>query len=48
MIVKNLLRRKGRTLLTLLGIAIGVAAIVALGAVAKGIRAGFAAMTQGS
>ncbi len=48
MIFKNLFRRKGRTLLTLVGIAIGVATIVALGAVAKGIRAGFAAMTQGS
>jgi len=48
MILKNLFRRKTRTLLTLFGIAIGVATIVALGAVAKGIRAGFAAMTQGS
>ena len=32
MVLKNLLRRKGRTIGTLLGIAIGVAAIVALGA----------------
>ena len=48
MIFKNLFRRKGRTLLTLLGIAIGVAAIVALGAVAQGLRAGFSSMTQGS
>ena len=32
MIIKNLFRRKGRTLLTLAGIAIGVAAIVGLGA----------------
>ncbi|MGA9348860.1 MAG: ABC transporter permease [Anaerolineae bacterium] len=48
MIFKNLLRRKGRTILTLVGIAIGVAAIVALGAVAKGLKAGFSAMTQGS
>ena len=48
MILKNLFRRKGRTILTLVGIAIGVATIVALGAVAKGVRAGFAAMTQGS
>jgi len=47
-IFKNLFRRKGRTILTLLGIAIGVAAIVALGAVARGIQAGFAAMSQGS
>ncbi|HIC93569.1 MAG TPA: hypothetical protein EYP09_04885 [Anaerolineae bacterium] len=48
MILKNLFRRKGRTILTLVGIAIGVAAIVALGAVARGMRAGFAAMTRGS
>ena len=48
MILKNLFRRKGRTLLTLAGIAIGVAAIIALGAVARGMKAGFTAMTQGS
>jgi len=48
MIFKNLFRRKGRTILTLVGIAIGVAAIIALGAVAKGLKAGFSAMTQGS
>jgi ABC-type lipoprotein release transport system permease subunit len=48
MIFKNLFRRKGRTILTLVGIAIGVAAIVALGAVAQGLRAGFSSMTQGS
>ena len=36
MIFKNLLRRKTRTLLTLVGIAIGVAAVVALGALAEG------------
>lgn len=48
MVLKNLFRRKGRTILTLVGIAIGVAAIVALGAVARGMRAGFTAMTRGS
>ncbi|MGD2144463.1 MAG: ABC transporter permease [Anaerolineae bacterium] len=48
MILKNLFRRKGRTFLTLVGIAIGVAAIVALGAVAGGMKAGFTAMTRGS
>ena len=48
MVFKNLFRRKGRTLLTLVGISIGVAAIVALGAVAKGLRTGFTALTQGS
>lgn len=36
MILKNLLRRKTRTFLTLLGIAIGVSAVVALGALAEG------------
>ena len=48
MVFKNLFRRKGRTILTLVGIGIGVAAIVALGAVAQGLRAGFGAMTRGS
>jgi ABC-type lipoprotein release transport system permease subunit len=47
MVLKNLFRRKGRTILTLLGISIGVAAIVALGAVAQGLEAGFAAMSRG-
>ncbi len=36
MILKNLLRRKTRTFLTLLGIAIGVAAVVTLGGFAEG------------
>jgi ABC-type antimicrobial peptide transport system permease subunit len=36
MVLKNLLRRKTRTFLTLLGIAIGVASVVALGAIAEG------------
>ncbi len=48
MIFKNLFRRKGRTILTLLGISIGVAAIVALGAMAEGLRAGYTAMASGS
>jgi len=48
MIFKNLFRRKGRTILTLLGISIGVAAIVALGAMAEGMRAGYTAMISGS
>ena len=48
MIFKNLFRRKGRTMLTLVGIAIGVTAIIALGAVAQGLKAGFAALTRGS
>jgi ABC-type antimicrobial peptide transport system permease subunit len=48
MIFKNLLRRKGRTLLTVLGISIGVAAIVALGALADGIQAGYDSFLTGS
>ena len=37
MVLKNLIRRPMRSLLTLLGIAIGVAAVVALGAMAQGM-----------
>ena len=48
MVFANLFRRKGRTILTLVGISIGVAAIVALGAVAQGLKAGFSAMSQSS
>jgi len=47
-ILKNLFRRKGRTLLTLTGIALGVAAIVTLGALAEGLRAGYTSMAKGS
>ena len=48
MIFKNLLRRKGRTILTVLSIAIGVAAIVALGALADGVQAGYDSFLTGS
>ena len=48
MIFRNLFRRKGRTILTLVGIGIGVAALVALGAVGQGLRAGFGTMTRSS
>ena len=48
MILKNLLRRKVRTLLTMAGIAIGVAAIVALGTLAEGLAAGYSALSGGS
>ncbi|MBC8506346.1 MAG: ABC transporter permease [Chloroflexi bacterium] len=48
MILKNLLRRKGRTILTVFSIAIGVAAIVALGALADGIQAGYDSFLTGS
>lgn len=40
MILKNLWRRKIRTLLTMLGIAIGVAAVVALSAFGEGLASG--------
>ncbi|MDX9828628.1 MAG: ABC transporter permease [Anaerolineae bacterium] len=48
MIWKNLFRRKGRTFLTLAGIALGVAAIIALGALASGMRAGYTSIAGGS
>lgn len=41
MIIKNLWRRRTRSLLTILGIAIGVAAVVALGAMAEGMVASY-------
>jgi len=44
MILKSLLRRKTRTMLTMAGVAIGVAAIVALGALAEGLAAGYGAI----
>lgn len=48
MILKNLLRRKGRSLLTVLGVAIGVAAIVGLGALANALKSGYGSMMEGS
>jgi ABC-type lipoprotein release transport system permease subunit len=48
MILKNLLRRRARTLLTMVGIVIGVAAIVALGTLAEGLAAGYGALSGGS
>ncbi len=47
-IFKNLFRRKTRTLLTTVGIAVGVAMIVALGAMGEGIRTGYVSMFGGS
>jgi ABC-type antimicrobial peptide transport system permease subunit len=46
--IKNLLRRKIRTLLTVMGIAIGVTAIIGLGALANGLKAGYGSMLRGS
>lgn len=41
LIIKNVLRQKTRTLLTLLGISIGIATIIALGSVADGLKQTF-------
>ncbi len=46
--LKNLFRRKIRTLLTITGIGIGVAAIIALGALADGLEIGYSSMLAGS
>ena len=48
MILRNLARRKTRSLLTILGIAIGVATIVMLGAMADGLAEGYTATLGGS
>jgi ABC-type antimicrobial peptide transport system permease subunit len=48
MIFKNLFRRKGRTLLTMMGVSIGVAAIIGLGTLATGLQDGYNAMLTGS
>jgi ABC-type antimicrobial peptide transport system permease subunit len=48
MIRKNLFRRKARTSLTILGIAIGVAAIVALGVLSSLLENGYSSMMAGS
>jgi len=48
MVLRNLWRRKARSILTMLGVAIGVAAVIALGAMAEGIAEGYAAMAGGS
>ncbi|MEW6716148.1 MAG: ABC transporter permease [Chloroflexota bacterium] len=48
MIIKNLLRRKGRTLLTIFGISVGVTAIIGLGALADGLKVGYDAILTGS
>ncbi len=48
MIIKSLFRRKARTLLTAFGIAIGVAAVVALGALSEGFISGYSTLGGGS
>jgi putative ABC transport system permease protein len=47
MILRNLLRRRTRTILTLVGVSLGVAAIVSLVAVADGLIGGYAALWSG-
>jgi len=47
-ILKNLSRRKTRTVLTVSGIAVGVAMIVTLGAMSEGSRTGYASVFSGS
>jgi ABC-type antimicrobial peptide transport system permease subunit len=48
MVFKNLFRRRVRSSLTVFGIAVGVAAVVALGALADGFIDGYAALSGGS
>jgi ABC-type antimicrobial peptide transport system permease subunit len=48
MVFRNLLHRKTRTILTVLGIAVGVAAVVALGALADGFYTGYGTLASGS
>lgn len=48
MILKNLFRRKIRTSLTIFGVAIGVTAIIGLGAMANGLKTGYSNMFSGS
>jgi ABC-type antimicrobial peptide transport system permease subunit len=48
MILRNILRRKARTFLTALGIAIGVAAILGLGVMASLLENGYSSMMAGS
>ena len=48
MLVRNLLRRRTRTILTLVGIALGIAAIVSLVALSRGIASNYAEVTSRS
>ncbi|MBI3854849.1 MAG: ABC transporter permease [Planctomycetes bacterium] len=48
LVLKNLLRRRTRTLLSLLGIAIGIAAMIAFNAVARGFKSSIDRYMQGS
>ena len=48
MVLKSLFRRKTRTFLTMVGVAIGVVAIVALGALSGGLADAYGALSNGS
>jgi ABC-type antimicrobial peptide transport system permease subunit len=48
MILRNLLRRRTRTFLTVVGVAIGVAAVVAMGAIAEGFINSYTTMLSSS
>lgn len=48
MILRNLIRRKTRTLLTVLGISLGAAAIILLGAMAQGLESGYTSIITGT
>ena len=48
LILTNLFRRRGRTLLTMLAISVGVAAIIILGALAEGLQSGYDSLLTNS
>jgi ABC-type lipoprotein release transport system permease subunit len=48
MVFKNLIRRKGRTILTVLSIGIGVYAIILISALADGMGSGYSSMITGT
>ena len=48
MILKSLLRRKTRTLLTIIGVAIGIAALISLGALSEGLVINYTSLLSGS
>ncbi len=47
-VLRNLTRRKGRTILTVVGISVGIAAVISLGAMARALNTGYSAMIGGS
>jgi len=47
-VIKNILRQKGRAVLTILGVSVGVTAILGLGALAVGLEAGYQSVLTSS